>query len=33
MTLPETMNCIEIPTPGGPEALRPTTRPSQFQQA
>jgi len=27
MTLPETMNCIEIPEPGGPEALKPTTRP------
>jgi NADPH2:quinone reductase len=27
MTLPETMNCIEIPKPGGPEALKPTTRP------
>ncbi|MGY9062474.1 MAG: NAD(P)H-quinone oxidoreductase [Rhodospirillales bacterium] len=27
MTLPETMNCIEIPEPGGPEALKTTTRP------
>lgn len=27
MTLPEIMNCIEIPEPGGPEALKTTTRP------
>ena len=27
MMLPETMNCIEIPEPGGPEALKTTTRP------
>ena len=27
MKLPETMNCIEIPEPGGPEALKTTTRP------
>ena len=27
MILPETMNCIEIPIPGGPEALKSTTRP------
>lgn len=27
MTLPEVMNCIEIPEPGGPEALKTTTRP------
>lgn len=26
MTLPETMNCIEIPEPGGPEALKTTSR-------
>ena len=25
--LPATMNCVEIKTPGGPEALVPTTRP------
>ena len=27
MTLPETMNCIEISKPGGPEVLKPTIRP------
>ena len=27
MMFPETMNCIEIPEPGGPEALKTTTRP------
>ena len=27
MTLPKTMNCIEIPEPGGPESLKPTQRP------
>ncbi len=27
MTLPEMMNCIDIPEPGGPEALKPATRP------
>lgn len=27
MTLPVEMNCIEIPEPGGPDALKPTTRP------
>lgn len=26
-TIPATMTCIEIPVPGGPEALRPATRP------
>jgi NADPH:quinone reductase-like Zn-dependent oxidoreductase len=26
MILPESMNCIEILKPGGPEALKPTTR-------
>ena len=26
-TLPETMTCIEITEPGGPEALQPATRP------
>jgi NADPH:quinone reductase-like Zn-dependent oxidoreductase len=27
VTLPETMTCIEIAAPGGPEVLRPATRP------
>lgn len=27
MTLPSTMNCIEITEPGGPDVLKPTTRP------
>ncbi|HKV00334.1 MAG TPA: alcohol dehydrogenase catalytic domain-containing protein, partial [Vineibacter sp.] len=26
-TLPPTMTCIEISTPGGPEVLKPATRP------
>ncbi len=27
MTTPDTMNCVEITEPGGPEVLKPTTRP------
>ena len=26
--LPQTMNCVEISTPGGPEVLKPATRPT-----
>lgn len=32
-TIPETMTCVEIATPGGPEALRLTTRPVPAPQA
>lgn len=28
MSLPQTMNCVEISTPGGPEVLKPATRPT-----
>lgn len=27
MSIPETMNCVEIKEPGGPDVLKPTTRP------
>lgn len=33
MTLPEIMNCIDIPEPGGPEALKATTRPLPVPKA